>query len=31
VQIYDPVNYLINELDKILVTYGSEDEDEIKI
>jgi len=30
VQIYDPDDYVINDLDKMLVTYGSESEDEIK-
>jgi len=30
VQIYNPVDYVINQLDKILVTYGPEDEVEIK-
>jgi len=29
-QIYDPADYIIQDLDKILVTYGSEDEEEIK-
>ena len=31
VQIYDHADYVINELDKILVTYGSEDEEQLKI
>ena len=30
VQIYEPADYIINELDKMLVTYGSEDEEGIK-
>jgi len=29
VQIFEPADYVINQLDKILVTYGSESEDEI--
>jgi len=29
VQVYDPADYLINDLDKILVSYGSEDDEGI--
>ena len=30
VQIYDPAVYVINDLDKMLVSYGSESEEDIK-
>ena len=30
VQIYDPADYVINDLDKMLVSYGRESEEEIK-
>jgi len=30
VQIYDPADYVINDLDKMLVSYGSESEEDIK-